>query len=136
MSQNMPAWPAGAGQRQSSRATMAVGASSPRTASSSNSLTLLISVPMEMLVIFSRIDFDHHGNLELAHQRLGLVKRGRQVARVLHPDSLAAQALRPPSRGPRRSRCVSEVRELMFSNARDTFCSMLKPRWDCRIKPR
>ena len=58
-----------------------VGASSPRSASSSNSTTLSSSVPIEMLVTRSRITSTTHRHPELGHQLLRLLQR-RAVRRA------------------------------------------------------
>ena len=72
---------------------MAVGASSLRSASSSNSTTLSISAPMEMLVTRSRMNSRTPGNPTLLHQPLGFLEGSRKFLRLLHPYRLASHGL-------------------------------------------
>ena len=70
---------------------IAVGASAMLVASSSNSVTASISVPIEMLVTRSRMTSITTGTLNSAIQRLACSIAG--ISSCLHADELAAQAL-------------------------------------------
>ena len=71
---------------------MAVGASACEVASSSNSLILSISVPMEMLVTRSRITSITTGTWNSFIQASAWAMAGAQFFLPVHADRLAAQA--------------------------------------------